>query len=113
MKYHLHIDTCASYASTPYRKHLGNVEVHECGLVGHSNTGLCGMETARDMGTIKQMWLNEGGVAAIVPLEVLEKIWPITYDSRRHDGQFDWHTDQGDIIIKNNSMECRTRTSES
>jgi hypothetical protein len=44
------------------------------------------------------MWLNEGGVAVI-----LEMIWPITYDSRHHDGQFVWHTDQGDIFIKNSS----------
>ncbi len=102
-KYHLFINTCASYASTPYCKHLGNMEVQERGLVGHSNMGPCGMDTTGDMGAIKQMCLNKGGVAAIVPLKVLEKIWPITYDSRRHGGQFVWHTDQGDIVIKNNS----------
>jgi hypothetical protein len=51
------------------------------------------MDTTRDMGVIKQMWLNKGGVAAIPPLKVLKKIWPVTYDSRRHDGQFVWHTD--------------------
>ncbi len=73
-KYHLYIDTCASYASTPYCKHLGNLEVQEPGLVGHSNVGSCGMDTARDMGPIKLMWLNKGGVVAIVPLKVLEKI---------------------------------------
>ncbi len=83
-KYHLYIDTCTSYASTPYREHLGSVEVHECGLMGHSNVGSCEMDTARDMGAIKQMWLNEGGVAAIVPLKILKKILPVTYDSRRH-----------------------------
>jgi hypothetical protein len=84
------------------------VEVQERGLVGHSNVGLCGMDTAGDMGTIKQMWLNEGVVAVIVPFKVLEKIQPVTFDSRRHDGQFIWHTDQGDIVIKNNSkgMPC-------
>jgi hypothetical protein len=37
------------------------------------------MDTTGDMGTIKQMWLNEGGVAAIVPLKVLEKIWTFIY----------------------------------
>ena len=77
-KHHLYINTCASYASTPYCKHLGNMEVQERGLVGHSNMGPCGMDTTRDMGAIKQKWLNEGGVAAIVPLKVLKKIWPIT-----------------------------------
>jgi hypothetical protein len=63
------------------------------------------MNTVRDMGAIKQMWLNKGEVvvAAIVPLKVPEKIWPIIYDSRRHDGQFVWQTDQGGIFIKNNS----------
>ena len=103
-KYHLFINTCASYASTPYREHLGNVEVHEhAGLVGHSNAGSCGMDTTGNMGAIEQMWLNEGGVAAIMPLKVLKKKWPITYNSRRHNGQFVWHTDQGDIFIRNNS----------
>jgi hypothetical protein len=102
-KYHLYIITCTSYGSSPYREHLGNVEVQERGLVGHSNTGSCGMYTTRDIGAIKLMWLNIVGVVAIVPLKVLEKIWPITYDSRRHNGQFIWHTDQGDIFTKNNS----------
>ncbi len=58
LKYHLYINTYASYASTPYCNHLVNMEVQECGLVGHSNVGLCGMDTAGDMGAIKQMWLN-------------------------------------------------------
>jgi hypothetical protein len=61
------------------------------------------MDTTRDMEAIKQMWINNGCIAAIVPLKVLKKIWPVTYDSRCHDGQFVWHTDQGDIVIKNNS----------
>jgi hypothetical protein len=61
------------------------------------------MDTAGDMGAIEQMWLNKGGVGAIMPLKVLEKIWSITYDSRCDNGQFIWHTDQGDIFIKNNS----------
>jgi hypothetical protein len=75
-KYRLYIDTCASYACTLYPEHFGNLEVQESGLVGHSNTGLCRMDTARDMGAIEQMWLNKGGVAAIVPLKVLKNIWP-------------------------------------
>ena len=88
LKFHLYVDTCASYTSIPYREHLGNVEVQERGLVGQSNAGLCGMDTAGDMGAIKQMWLNKGGVAAIVPLKVLKKIRLVTYNSRLHDGQF-------------------------
>jgi hypothetical protein len=63
------------------------------------------MNTTGDMGAIKQMRLNEGGLAAIVHLKVFKKIWPVTYNSRHHDGQFVWHTDQGDIVIKNNSKE--------
>jgi hypothetical protein len=52
-KHHLYIDTCTSYAYTLYCEHLGNVEVQECDLVGHSNAGLCRMDTAGDMGAIK------------------------------------------------------------
>ncbi len=105
-KYHLYIDTCSNYANTPYHKHLGNLEGQGHGLVGHSNVGLCGMNTAGHMGAIKQMLLNEGRVGAIVPFKALQKIWPITYTSRRHNGQFVWHTDQG-------LRECRTWTSNS
>ena len=32
----------------------------------------------------------------------MEKIWPVTYDSRRHRGRFVLVTDHGDIIMKNN-----------
>jgi hypothetical protein len=103
LKHHLYVNTCASYAITPYCEHLGYMEVQKRSLVGHRNEGLCGMDTAGDMGAIKQMWLNEGGVAAIAPLKVLMKILPVAYDSRCDDGQFIWHTDQGDIFIKNNS----------
>ncbi len=73
-------------------------------LIRHSNAGSCGMDTAKEMGAIKQMWLNKGGVANIAPLKILEKIWPVTYGSRCLGGLFIIHTDQGNIIIKNNSM---------
>ncbi len=49
------------------------------------------------------MWLNKGGVATIVPLKVLEKIWPVTYNFRCFSGLFVIHTNQGNIIVKNNS----------
>ena len=101
-KHHIYIDTCASYASTPYRDLLKNIESQKRGLVGHSNAGSCGMNETGDLGAIKQMWLNEGGVATVVPLKVLEKIWPMTYDTKRHGGKFVLKTDQGDIIVKNN-----------
>jgi hypothetical protein len=61
------------------------------------------MDTAGEMGAIKQVWLNKGGVATIVPLKILEKIWPVTYDSRCFGGLCVIHTNQGNIIIKNNS----------
>jgi hypothetical protein len=80
------------------------MEVQEHGLVGQINTGLCRVDTAGVMGAINQMWLNKGEVAGILPLKVLKKIWPITYDSICHNGQFVWHTDKGNIFTKNNSM---------
>jgi hypothetical protein len=61
------------------------------------------MDTIGDMGAIKQMWLNKEEVAMIMPLKVLGKIWPVTYDSRCNGGKFVLHTDQGDIVGKNNS----------
>ncbi len=99
--HHVYIDTCASYASTPYPHLLKNLKKEECALVGHSNMGLGGMEMSGKMGAVKQMWLNEGGVATIIPLKVLEKTWLVSYDSRRNGGCFVIHTNQGNIIVKN------------
>ncbi len=76
-KHHVYIDTCASYASTPYPELLENMRKQARGLVGHSNAGSCGMDTAGEMGAVKQMWLNKGRVATIIPLKVLKKIWPV------------------------------------
>jgi hypothetical protein len=42
-------------------------------------------------------------VATVIPLKALKKIWPVSYDSRRNGGCFVIHTDQGNIIVKNNS----------
>ena len=61
------------------------------------------MDTAGEMGAVKQMWLKRGGVATIILLEILEKIRPVTYNSRCFGGRFIIHSDQGNIILKNNS----------
>jgi hypothetical protein len=102
-KHHVYIDTCASYASTSYPELMENMRKQAHGLVGHNNAGSCGMDTAGQMGAVKQMWLNKGGVSTIIPHKVPEKIWPVTYDSRCYGGLFVIHTDQGKNIVKNNS----------
>ncbi len=103
LSHHVYINTCASYASTLYPHLLKNLKKEERALVGHSNMGSGGMEMSGELGSVKQMWLNEGGVVTIIPLKVLEKIWPVSYDSRRNGGCFVIHTDRGNIIVKNNS----------
>ena len=52
-KYHVYIDTCASYFSTPYPELLKNIEQQKRGLVGHSKAGSCRMDKAGDLGAIK------------------------------------------------------------
>jgi hypothetical protein len=101
---HLYIDTCASYASTPYRELLDNVHKVERGLVGHSNCGSTTMNEVGSLGKLEGMWLNEGGIANIVPLEMISKIWRITYDSGggMNAGHFVIHTDQGNIVVRKN-----------
>jgi hypothetical protein len=103
LPHHVYIDTCATFASTSYPHLLMNLKKEEHALMGHSYMGSGGMEMSSEMGVVDQMWLNEGGVATIIPLKVLEKIWPVTYDSRRNRGRFVIHTNQGNIIVKNNS----------
>ena len=58
------------------------------------------------MGTIEMMWYNEGGVATIVPLKMLERIFLISYQSHKgmNPGHFVIHSDQGDIVVKNNGV---------
>ena len=35
-----------------------------------------------DLRNIQGMWLNKSGIANIAPLEVISKIWRISYDSK-------------------------------
>ena len=104
--WHVFIDTCASYASTPNKNFLENVKLQERGLVGHNNAGSCGMDRVGLMGAIEKMWYNEGGVATIVPLKMLERIFLISYQSHKgmNPGHFIIHSDQGDIVVKNNGV---------
>ena len=101
---HLYIDTCASYASTPHRYLLKDIKEANRGLVGHSNCGSTTMTEVGDLGNIKGMWLNKSGIANIVPLELISKLWWITYDSHRgmNRGHFVVHTDHGNIVVKKN-----------
>ncbi len=54
--------------------------------MGHSNAGSCTVSSSGEMGALKKVWLNEGKVAAILPLKELEKLWHVMYDSRHHGG---------------------------
>jgi hypothetical protein len=100
--YHAYIDTCASYSSTPYPELLLNLKKQACGLIGHSNAGSCGMDSSGSLGALEQVWLNEGGVATIIPLKQLEKLCPVVYDSTRNGGAFICCTKDGDVVLKNN-----------
>ena len=82
-KWHIFINTCASYANTPYPEILENLRKQKMSLRGHTNSGSTMMDHAGELGNIKQVWLNEGGVASIVPLKILEKIWPVMYNAQR------------------------------
>ncbi len=48
--------------------------------MGHSNAGSCSMSSSGEIRALKKMWLNEGGVATILPLKELEKLWHLVYD---------------------------------
>jgi hypothetical protein len=79
--YHTYINTCASYASIPYSELLLNLKKELHGLIGHSNAGSCGMDLSGLLGALKQVWLNKGRVATIIPLKQLKKLCPVMYDS--------------------------------
>ncbi len=52
------------------------------------------------------MWYNKGNVATIVPLKVLERIFPILYQFYKgmNPGHFVIHSDQGDVVVRNNGI---------
>jgi hypothetical protein len=100
---HVYIDTCATYASTPYPELLSDIKREKRGLIGHTNAGSTDMEMTGSLGAIPKMWVNDGGVATIIPLKELVKIWRVTYDSTCDDGRFVVWTDQGNIALDNNA----------
>jgi hypothetical protein len=55
-----------------------------------------------NLGVVDKVWVNEGGVATIIPLMALAKIWRVTYDSTLNDGKFVVWTDKGKIVLDNN-----------
>jgi len=101
--YHTYINTCTSYSSTPYPELLSNLKKQAHGLIGNSNAGLCRMDSSGSLGDLEQVWLNEGGVAMIIPLKQLEKLCPVVYDYTRNRGAFVCRTKDGDVVLKNNS----------
>jgi hypothetical protein len=50
------------------------------------------------------MWLNEGGIASIVLLKVMAKLWRITYNSGwgTQPGHFIIHTNAGKVVVEKN-----------
>ncbi len=79
--YHAYINTCASYASTPYPELLSNLKKELRGLIGYSNAGLCGMDSSGLLRALEQVWLNKSVAATIILLKQLKKLCPVMYDS--------------------------------
>ena len=69
--------------------------------IGHLSLKLLPI-LSTNLGAIPKMWVNDGGVATIIPLKVLKKIWRVTYNSKRNGGRFVVWTDQGNIFLDNN-----------
>ena len=51
---HLYIDTCATYASTPYPELLTNINTGRKGLIGHGNAGSTFMKETGDLSKLKK-----------------------------------------------------------
>ena len=100
-KHHVYIDKCTSYVSTPYPELLENMRKHvACWTQKHWViwNGHSQRNRSHQADVAEQRWGCHHH-----PPQVLEKIWPITYNSRRFSGLFVIHTNQDNIIVKNNS----------
>ncbi len=53
------------------------------------------------LSAVKKMWFNEGGVASVIPLKILEKIWPVSYHLMKgmNPGNFVIYMDAGNVIV--------------
>jgi hypothetical protein len=102
-KNHLYVDTCASYASTPYPELLDEIKKQTVGLLGHGNAGSTFMGESGKLEGLKDVWINQDGIANIVPFSVLIKICRVTFDSDEGD-QFVVHTKEGPVRLKNNEV---------
>ncbi len=100
--YRTYIDTCASYASTPYPGLHLSLKKEPYRLVLHSNAGSCGMDSGSMFGVLKQVWLNKSGVAMIILLKHLEELCPVVYNTTHNRGTFICRTKYGNIVLKNN-----------
>ena len=98
---HVYINTCATYASTKNPELHSNIKKEKRGLIGHTNSGSTGMELAGNLRAAPKMWMNEGGVAMIIPLKLLKKIWQVTYNWTRNGGRFVVWTNQVNIVLDN------------
>jgi hypothetical protein len=99
--HHLLVDSCASYCSTPYRELLDKIAPQDTGLIGHGNAGSTYMNEAGSIGSLDKVWLNEEGIANILPLSELIKICRVTFDSEKSD-RFTVHTKAGPVELSNN-----------
>jgi hypothetical protein len=100
---HLYVDTCASYASTPYPELLISIEKRGNGLVGHSNAGSTVMGESGSLEGLKNVWVNESGIANIIPFSELIKMCRVTFDSEAGN-QFVVHTKDGAVPLQNNEV---------
>jgi len=76
------------FSSTLYPELLSNLKKQARGIIGHSNEGSRGMDSSGSLGALEQVWLNEGGVAMIIPLKQLKKLCPVVYDSTHNGGVY-------------------------
>ncbi len=59
------------------------------------------MDYSGSLRALEQVWLNQGGVATIIPLKQLKKLCPVVYDSTRNRGAFICRTKDSDVVLKN------------
>jgi hypothetical protein len=55
------------------------------------------MDSSGSLRALEQVWLNKGGVAAIILLKQLKKLCPLVNDSTQYGGAFICRTKDGDV----------------
>lgn len=95
---YLYLDTCTTEDVMSRPEYLSGIHNLATPLVLHTNAGTCSANQQGYLGSTR-FWLDRLGIANVISLRTLEKLYRVSYDSRLHQGSFICETPEGNITF--------------